>query len=320
MWQPVQMNRPLLAAVVTLMCVAVIACAAPPDDNDNAAIRIAASADAESSLVAHTMVALLDDEGISADIVTFADSRDALQALMLGEVDVRVGYSGESWLESLARPNPTGDPYESFLAVRDYDERRGIIWLRPRFVDGIDGPPANATFAFVVQGPPGADADLATMSQLASRLSAQPDAVVCVDQEFASRADGLAAVLAAYSVRADRPFLAATPEEAVLGVAAGDCIAGLTTATDGLAWGRGLRPVEDDLGVFPAFVIAPQLRAAILDEHPEARSALSPIATRMTTTMLGRWNARVVAGESLETVAGDAAAELRAARPILELG
>ena len=289
------------------------------DEADAEPIRVASGPDAETMLLAHTMAVMLEAQGLPAEVVEFDDARASRVALERGRVEVRPGYTGETWLEALGRPDPPSDPLESYVAVRNHDEQEGILWLRPRVGDGIEEPPANATFAFVVQGPPSVDADLRTMSQLASRLSEQPDALVCVDQEFGERPDGLPAVLSAYSVRSDRPFLAAAPEEAVLGVAAGDCLAGLTTATDGAAWRAGLRPLVDDLRVFPAFVPLPQMRVDAVSEHPQMRVALGPMAAYMSTAALGGWNARVAAGEPIEQVAEDAARELYELADIGEL-
>jgi osmoprotectant transport system substrate-binding protein len=283
-----------------------------------AAIRVASGPDAETALLAHTLAALLTRGGMAAEVVPFSDARDARQALDLGRVDVRPAYTGEAWLETLGLPDPPGDALESYLAVSEHDREQGIAWLRPRFDEGVDAPPANATFAFVVAGPPAVDADLGTVSQLAARLSERPDATLCVDQEFVARSDGLRAVLAAYSVRSDQPVLAASPQEAVLGVAAGDCLAGLTTATDGAAWRAGLRPLVDDLDVFPAFVPLPQVRDAAAEEHRSLRSSIGPFAAQLTTELLAASNARVQAEESLEEVGDDLAVELlrRAGRPV----
>lgn len=310
----------ILVAAAVLLATACTAAGAGGDDleAEQDPVRVGAGPDAEAVLLAHVLAALLDIAGLPTEVVSFSDARDARQALELGSVDLQPGYTGETWLETLGRSDPPGDPRTSFVAVRDHDADEGIVWLRPRFREGLDEPPANATFAFVVQGPPSIDADLRTLSQLAARLSEQPDARVCVDQEFASRPDGLRAVLAAYSVRSDREFLAAGPEEAVLGVVAGGCLAGLTTATDGAAWRAGLRPVVDDLRVFPAFVPLPQIREQALVERPAIRVAVGPMAAQLTTQLLGTWNARLLGGEPVEVIAEEAALELlvRAGRPI----
>ena len=272
-------------------------------------LRVAGGPDPESALLAEVMVGLLEGAGLPAESVRYPSARATRQALKDGDVDVRTGYTGETWLESLGRADPPGDVQASFREVSEHDDAE-VVWMRPRFLEGIDQPPANATFTFVVAGPPSLDAQLTTVSQLATRLSERADATLCVDHEFASRPDGLRAVLAAYSVRSDQPVLAASPDEVVGAVLAGDCLAGLTTATDGRAWASGLRPLVDDLGVFPAFVVVPQVSRAAVEEHPEIRAALGPLASHLSTQLLGGWNARVAAGEPIEQVAEDAVSTL----------
>ena len=310
-------RRSLLATAAVLVAVLVatlggVALGGSSHELRGEPLRIGAGPDMETTFLAELMAVLLREAQVAAEVVPFSEARDSRQALELGAIDLRTGYTGEAWLEVLGRADPPGDPEESFGAVRRHDAREGIVWLRPSFGDGPGAPPANATFAFMVQGQAPGETDLQTMSQLAARLSEQPEAVVCVDQEFGNRPDGLRAVLAAYSVRSDREFLAADPDEAVRGVLAGDCLAGLTTATDGAAWGSGLRPLVDDLQVFPAFVPLPQVDAAVLEEEPRVREALQPLVMHLTTERLGRANARILAGEPIEAVAQETAAQLLA--------
>lgn len=285
---------------------------------DPDAVRIASAADGEGALLATIVVELLEGADIPATARIYPDARDGQQALELGAVDVRPGYTGEAWLETLGRADPPGDPRVSFGPVRAAGAREGITWLEPGFGELGEGRPANATFAFVVPGDVADATDLRTVSQLAARLEEEPDARVCVDREFGTREDGLRAVLDAYGVRPDRPFSAATPEEAVTAVAAGDCLAGLTTATDGAAWAAGLRPLVDDLTVFPAFAVAVQIRTDVLRDQPQLALALSPMARALTTGRLARWNGAVLTGTPVEDVAAAAAAELRTAAAELD--
>jgi osmoprotectant transport system substrate-binding protein len=97
----------------------------------------------------------------------------------------------------------------------------------------------------------------------------------------------------------------------VLGVLAGDCIAGLSHATDGLAWRSGLSPLVDDLRFFPAFVPAPLVRSTVLAETPGLEAALRPLVEGLSTGMLGRANGAVTGGASIDVVAADLAARLR---------
>jgi osmoprotectant transport system substrate-binding protein len=321
-WQPVDVIRPLnarprhaLAALVSFGLLGVLAagCAEQADPAAPPALRVAVGPDTESRILARTIALLLEDVGVAAEPVAFADGRSARQAIELGDVDLAIAYTGEEWLGSLGRANPPADPMVGLEELAEADRARGLTWLLPAVVPGgsVEEPPANATFAFFVAGPPSADADLRTLSELALRLSERPGLSLCVDLEFGRRPDGLAALLSAYSVRRDRPFLAADPAEAVLGVVAGDCVAGLSHATDGLAWRSGLQPLVDDLRFFPAFVPAPVVRTEVLERLPVVLPALRPLLEELSTGMLGRANGAVVAGSSIESVATDLVARLR---------
>lgn len=304
-------RRRTVVPVVALV-VALTACLPPaepvdPTPSGGPAVRVGTGPQDESRLLAAVMAALLVADGVPAEVVALADAGDARRALELGDVDVLPAYTGEAWLEVLGRADPPSDPATSLARVAEADESRGLVWLRPPIVGGLSSPPADATFAFVVaeDGPHG---DVATMSQLATRLGQVQGPVLCVDPAFAAREDGLPVVLDAYSIAPDSVEpLGTTPSEAVLGVAAGDCDAGLTSATDGAAWAVGLRPLLDDLGVFPAFVVAPVVDRGDLSR---VEAALRPLTEQLTTAMLGGWNARVVQGESPGAVAAAAAEAL----------
>jgi osmoprotectant transport system substrate-binding protein len=305
-----------LAAVLMLLAVG-----CGPSSDAVPVVRIATGPDPESVLLATTAVELLGAGAVAAERVTFRDERSGRQAIELGDAEVHLAYSGEVWLD-LGRANPPGDVALSLEVVSVADLEQGIVWLLPEVLgppgrdgserEGIEEPPANATFAFFVAGPPSVDADLRTLSQLALRLSERPDASICVDSEFGRRPDGLAAMLSAYSVRRDRPFLAADPSEAVLGVLARDCLAGLSHATDGRAWRAGLQPLVDDLRFFPAFVPVPTVRSELVAARPEVTDLLAPLSTELSTELLGRANARIDAGQPVGVVALALADELRA--------
>lgn len=293
----------LLGAALAVMMM--VACTSAPVEDAREAIRIGAGTDTESQLVAEIMLVAFAQADVPAKVSTLAGNLAARRALLDNRIDVRVAYTGESWLDVLARPDPPSSARDSFVAVRDFDQNLPIIWLTPPFGSGFREPPANATFALMID-PNGEIGSLETMSQLASFLSVNPEAALCVDDEFRARPDGLASLLAVYSVRSTQPVVAVTPAEAVLAVAEGECVAGLTTTTDGGAWLLGLRPLRDDLGVFPAFVVALQMRAELERRVPDVAEILAPIARGLTTETLGQLNARIVSGQSMRRVAEEA--------------
>lgn len=305
-------GRARRALLVGALAVAVLGCtSAGPVDDGPAALRVASGPELESQLLTSAIVLLLEDAGIAAERVVLADGRSARQAVDLGDAEITVAYSGEEWLTRLGRADPPADPAVAFEALERSDRSRGLTWIVPAGGSGIEEPPANATFAFFVAGPPAVDADLRTLSDLSLRLSERPELSLCVDTEFGRRPDGLSALLSAYSVRRDRPFLAASQTEAVARVRDGDCVAGLSAATDGRAWRSGLRPLVDDLRFFPALVPAPVVRTAVLEATPGLEAALRPLTDRLSTGMLGRANGAVVGGQDLTAAAADLVARLR---------
>ncbi len=318
---PRRRRRPLLRAAIALLLAATAASCDPatPGSELGVPVNVGAGPDAETQLVAHTLAALLIAEGLDGQVEVFDQLVEARRALEIGALEALPGYSGAAWLEVLDRPSPPSDAQVSVAQVRQFDLRNGIEWLAPDFSGtGVDATPANATFALVVSTPPfvfdPAAPDVSapsTISQLASHLAEFPDAGLCIDESFARRNDGALALFDAYDINPEREIVAAAPAAAIAGVSQGACVAGLTTATDGLAWGANLRPLLDDRGVFPAFVVAVQVPSSVREERPEIIDAISPFRIHMTTALLGGHNARVIAGEPFARVGGDLAAELR---------
>jgi glycine betaine/choline ABC-type transport system substrate-binding protein len=297
----------VIAATTLSGCAVVTSQPGPTGDVTSSAatgplVRVGVGPEQESALLGAVLAALAEQAGFRARVEAFADSGAVRQALEVGDVDVAPGYTGQTWLEELGRENPPGDPRTSFQGVSAADESNGITWLRPAFdlAAGVGGPPADATLALWVT--PEVAIEAPSIAELGSVLTARPDAEVCLDAEFAERADGWAAVSQRYSIAA-RVLVEATPPEAVAGVAAGQCLVGLSTLTDGQAWAAELVPLADPLEVFPAFVVSVQLNEGALERAPGLDAALQPLADDLTTALLGTWNARVQVGEELDQVA-----------------
>ena len=171
----------MVRSVATVLTVLLLGVACTPDPSEpvpsspaEPAIRVGAGPQAELQLLAAVVVALLAGADVPAEVVVLADAADARRALELGDVDVLPSYTGEAWLEVLGRADPPSDQATSLARVAEFDEREGLLWLRPRIAGSgsVTEPPADATFAFVVspaavpagEDPPG------TLSQLAVLL------------------------------------------------------------------------------------------------------------------------------------------------------
>lgn len=275
-------------------------------------VRVGTGPEPEAVLLAHVVVALLAAEDIPAEVVRFGHAQDARQAVELGDVDVLPSYTGAVWLDTLGRSEPPREPQASYDRVSAEDERRNpVVWLPATGV--------NATFAFAVLDVPGTDAWLEDVSDLRTVLSPEDGASpprLCVDEDFARRPDGLAEVFRLYVLRhvsfaefVDEHVFATPPEDAVLGVTRGACVAALTTTTDGRAWAEGLKTLGDSQQAFPAFVLAAVVGNHLPRSRPDVVVALAPFAL-MEEEDLRAWNGQALQ-EPVARVAEGAALVLR---------
>jgi osmoprotectant transport system substrate-binding protein len=212
------------------------------------------------------------------------------------QIDLFWDYTGAAWALGLREAAPPADPVESWERVREADGRGGLRWLDPT--------QANATLALVVRmSDLPADTAQRDLGWLAGELSGGRRRL-CADADFIARDGGLRALAAEYGIDASRlPKRAADEAEAVAAVRDGECFAGLATATSGDARAAGLAPVKDELRVFPAFVVAPVVRAGSPADDASVVAALTPLTHALDTATLAELNARVVDGEDPTTIA-----------------
>lgn len=262
-------------------------------------VMIGVGSTREQILLAALTMVTLEAHGIDPEPVNdHSGTRDLRREARRGDIDLFWDYTGAAWGLGLRQQQPPPDPVESFERVRQEDaDANGFVWLGPTQV--------NATLALFVRSSDVTEQDrnLTTLSQ---RLSAGEP--LCADPDFINGVGGLASLAEEYAINVEqlqsRP---AGEAEAIVAVAGGRCFAGLATATSGVASNAGLVPVEDDLMVFPAFILAPVVRSATLEDVPELEQALVPVISLLSTTAtLRELNAQVEDGADPAEVAREA--------------
>lgn len=287
--------RPLVALAV-VACLVLAACDRPAGEQEPVVV-IGVGSTVEQQVLAAITVAAISDAGIDTSVLADLGATAGLRRQALGgEVDVFWDYTGAAWALGLGQQNPPAAPMESFQRVQQEDRANGLTWLEPTT--------ANATLALFVrvEDLPSAP-EPNGMSWLAGRLSIDEE-TLCVDDDFRRRPGGLEELAIAYPMDLSRlEVVSASEEQAIRGVEAGRCFAGLATATSGNASNAGLVPVEDELGVFPAFVVAPVVRTDRLVALPELAAILAPVVARLDTGTLARLNAEAELGAPPEELA-----------------
>ena len=285
---PGRRGRAGLVAVLLLVGVVLGACRGEPSDPERAVVVGYGSTTEQRVLAALTVVAL-ERVGLEAEVrPDLGNTQRLRRAALRDDIDVFWDYTGAAWALGLGQQAPPADPEESYQRVREADRANDLTWLDPTR--------ANATLALFVREDDVPAGTAATLTWLSSQLSSG-DAALCADPDFISRPGGLEALAVAYSISLEQMVATpATEQEAIAAVAEDRCLAGLATATSGVARNAGLIPVADDLGIFPAFVVAPVVRNEALERFPELAGALEAVTGLLDTTALAELNARVEAG------------------------
>jgi len=189
----------------------------------------------------------------------------AHEALVAGEIDVYVEYSGTGLL-AILKHKPLKDAREVYRRVKDeYARRFNLEWTEPL---GF-----NNTFAILVRGEDARKLGLKTVSD-AAKVSRQWRAGF--GQDFMSRADGYPGFAQTYGfhfqeIREMDLSLTyrALAEKQV------DLIAG--NSTDGLISRYGLYQLADDRHFFPPYDAVPVVRQSMLEKNPTLRQALKQL-------------------------------------------
>jgi osmoprotectant transport system substrate-binding protein len=233
------------------------------------------------------------------DRTNLPGSLSGREAIVKGDADAIYEYTGTAWITYQGRQEPIADPRAQWEAVRDADVRNGVTWLPPSALDN--------TYTLAISRRNNARYRLRTLSDVAELSRRDPSAVtLCVENEFASREDGLPGMRRAYGM--DIP--AANIRKMDAGIiytqvaGSGSCLLGEVYTTDGRIAAMGLDTMADDRHFFPNYNAAPALHAATFAKYPVIAELLDPLSARLDTAVARELNARVdVDGEDPHEVA-----------------
>ncbi|MGW1089783.1 glycine betaine ABC transporter substrate-binding protein [Streptomyces sp. NPDC002596] len=235
------------------------------------------------------------------DRTNLPGSISAREAIIKGGADAMYEYTGTAWITYLGHAKPIADPLKQWEAVRDEDRKNGVTWLPQSTL--------NNTYALAISKKSNAEYHLRTLSDVAALAKMDPAAVtICVENEFASRDDGLPGMEKAYGM--------SIPASNIRKMDAGiiytqvsksnSCLLGEVFTTDGRIKAMNLDVLVDDKHFFPNYNAAPVIHTATFDKYPEIAELLDPISRRLTTEVAQQLNAKVdVDGEDPHEVAKD---------------
>ncbi|MGW6155431.1 glycine betaine ABC transporter substrate-binding protein [Streptomyces sp. NPDC055144] len=236
---------------------------------------------------------VLDRTGIQGSI-------GAREAIKNGDADGMYEYTGTAWITYLGNSHPIPDPQKQWQAVHDADLKNGITWLPPSAL--------NNTYALAMNEANFKKYGTKTLSDVAALAKKNPKAVtLCVESEFANRADGLPGMEKAYGMNIPTANITQMDTGIIYTQAAkGTCTFGEVFTTDGRIRAMNLRVMADDKHFFPNYNAAPAMNTKSLEKYPAMAKVIEPITKKLNNTVAQELNAKVdVDGQDPHDVAKD---------------
>ncbi|MEW1827709.1 glycine betaine ABC transporter substrate-binding protein [Streptomyces sp. NPDC088196] len=236
---------------------------------------------------------VLDRTGIQGSI-------GAREAVKSGDADGMYEYTGTAWITYLGNSKPITDPLKQWQAVRDADLKNGITWLPPSAL--------NNTYALAMNQANFKKYGTKTLSEVAALAKKDPGAVtLCVESEFANRADGLPGMEKAYGMSLPAKNITQMDTGIIYTqVKKGSCTYGEVFTTDGRIKSMNLAVMADDKKFFPNYNAAPEINTKALKKWPAIAEVLAPVTKKLNNTVAQTLNAKVdVDGEDPHQVALD---------------
>ncbi|KOV59143.1 glycine betaine ABC transporter substrate-binding protein [Streptomyces sp. MMG1121] len=236
---------------------------------------------------------VLDRTGIQGSV-------GAREAVKRGSADAMYEYTGTAWITYLGNSHPIPDPEQQWRAVRDADLKNGLTWLPPARL--------NNTYALAMNQANFKKYGTTTLSDVAALAKKDPGAVtLCVESEFANRADGLPGMEKAYGMSVPAQNVTQMDTGIIYTqVAKGKCVYGEVFTTDGRIRSMNLAVMRDDKKFFPNYNAAPEINSKALEKWPAIAKVIEPVTKKLDNSVAQTLNAEVdVDGQDPHQVALD---------------
>ncbi len=271
----------------------------------------------EQLILGHMYLQLLQDAGIpSEESLNLGGTQIAHEALVNGEISLYPEYTGTALSEvlqipleevqasaesSMASPmagaesatpaassNLSQAVYE--LVKTEYQDQFGLTWL--------ERSPANNTQALAVKRAFAEETGITTISQLAENAG---EYTISAPADFPEREDGLLGLVRVYGENFNEmEVLPVTPGLKYQALLDDEAEVVLAFGTDGQISGYDLVVLEDDLGLWPPYNVAPVVRTEVLDAYPEIDERFNAVTTTLTDDVLSSLNWMVDGDEKMD--------------------
>lgn len=294
-------GRRLLFMVVAAAMLCMTFTGTLAQDGEMPTVTVGSKNFTEQVLINEMLAQLLEDAGYPVERqLDLGGTAIVHQAMVNGEVDTYVEYTGTGLLAILNLPLPGGEGTpEAGMATpaaggvvdavyntvkEGYANEFNLVWLDPI---GF-----NNTYALAMRQEQAEELGVESVSDLQGIAG---DLTFGATQEFLTRPDGLPGLTELYGLEfADA--LGMDPGIMYQALDSGQVDVISAFATDGRIPSLGLVTLEDDLGFFPPYFAAPVVRQELLDQDPALADVLNQLAGMIDDETMAGLNLQVDEG------------------------
>jgi osmoprotectant transport system substrate-binding protein len=264
----------------------VTACPTGTQTSGNGATLSIGSKDfAEEQLMAQMAADVLGAHGFTVTNTFSAADPTIGKALDSGTIDMYWQYTGTELQEYLGLSGFPTALNAAFTYVQQKDEANGICWVAPTQFDDTNGIALKASESSTFG---------TSLADFGTYLTTHPSTKVCIQSEFLTRADGLPGLVATYGWPSSSSFhyiqIENTAEKAI---ASGQCDAGEVYTTDSAIEANNEVTLTDPKNFFPPDNAGLEVRSSVLQKYPSIGAWMTPVAAKLTTTVMLQLNAMV---------------------------
>jgi osmoprotectant transport system substrate-binding protein len=243
----------------------------------------------EQYILAELAKNLLEKHGLRVRLKTGVGSAVVRQSLVNDQIDLYYEYTGTAYTVYYKQSNRDimTDQQNVYAWVKEADAQKGLIWLKP--------VEFNNTYTLMMREKQAKRLGIKTISELSAYMNDHPGKLVIgVNAEFWERPDGFKPLMKTYGFEVPYDTIRKMQSGLVYKALKDKNVdVSMGFATDGRITAFGFTTLEDHKSYFPVYNPAPVVREQVLQEHPEIREILQPIADKLTTEEMQELNSAV---------------------------
>jgi osmoprotectant transport system substrate-binding protein len=272
--------------VIMALAATLAACGNDKGSKSDLSITVGSKDNTENHLIGEMYALIFEDMGINVKRqLSLGGTAPTFEALKKGDLDIYPEYTGTGLGVMLEQTEPEKDSAKALEKVREGFKQWDLEWLNPAS--------ENATYGFAMKKETAEKYGIKTYTDLAKFSK---ELVLSYPQEFDVREDGIPGLQKVFADQGGFVFKKQFQIDYSLRykpLENNESDVTVSVGTDGQIAGMGLQLLQDDVGFFPVYNVAPLIRKEKLDAEPKIKEKLDALAPLLTDAAVQEMNWKV---------------------------